>query len=73
MIANFYLKSCKKKFDFIYLGFVLSYFRDPKKILSLAKKCLKKNGYLIVCIEAPRRIINTRNIEKLPSFIILKV
>ena len=70
--ANFYLKNCKKKFDFIYLGFVLSYFKDPKKILSLAEKCLKKNGYLIVCIEATRRIINTRKIEKTKKFSDLK-
>ena len=70
--ANFYLKSCKKKFDFIYLGFVLSYFRDPKKILSLAKKCLKKNGYLIVCVEASRIVIDPRNIEKTPGFYNLK-
>ena len=70
--ANFYLKNCKKKFDFIYLGFVLSYFKDPEKILYLAKKCLKKNGYLIVCVEAPRRIINTRKVEKTINFSDLK-
>ena len=32
----------------------------------------KKNGYLIVCVEAPRRIINTRNIEKTTRFYNLK-
>ena len=70
--ANFYLKSCKKKFDYIYFGFVLSYFKNPKKILSLATKCLKKNGYLVVCNEAPRRIINTRSVEKTIRFSDLK-
>ena len=70
--ANFYLKNCKKKFDYIYLGFVLSYFKNPKKILSLATKCLKKNGYLVVCNEAPRRIIDPRNVEKTVKFSNLK-
>lgn len=70
--ANFYLKSCKKKFDYIYFGFVLSYFKNPKKILSLATKCLKKNGCLVVCNEAPRRIINTRSLEKTIRFSDLK-
>ena len=70
--ANFYLKSCKKKFDFIYLGFVLNYFKDPKKILFLAQKCLNKDGYLIVSVEAARRIINLRNVEKTIKFPDLK-
>jgi SAM-dependent methyltransferase len=71
--ANFYLKGCKKKFDFIYFGFVLGYFKDPKKILSLAKKCLNKNGYVVVTVEAPVRIIDKRkNIEKTIGFYDLK-
>jgi SAM-dependent methyltransferase len=70
--ANLYLKSCNKKFDFIYLGFVIGYFKDPKKILSLAKKCLNKDGYLIVSVEAARRIINLRNVDKTIKFPDLK-
>jgi hypothetical protein len=70
--ADIYLKKCKKKYDLIYFGFVINYFRDPKKILFLAEKCLNNNGYLIVCAELSRKIKDSRKMEKTIKFKSLK-
>ena len=70
--ANIYLKKCKKKFDYIYFGFVIGYFKNPKKIISLAAKCLNKNGCVVVCSEAARKINNLRRVEKTAKFHDLK-
>ena len=70
--ASMYLKNTKKKFDFIYFGFVINYFKNPKKILSYARNCLNNNGHIIVCSEVSRKIKDTRKVEKTIKFQNLK-
>lgn len=55
--------SIKKKFDFIIISGLISYFDDPKKIIKCSINHLKKNGIIIILDK-----FNENNVDILVSF-----
>ena len=56
-----------KKFDLILLADVLEHIKDDKKILKLLKKCLKKEGLLLITVPAYNFLFSKKD-EKLGHY-----